>query len=784
MRPNVRAALGASSFRFQFQSIRSGIATRPGITLASDPHRRFRPLVITNDNWNGGAGNWSNAANWSAGVPTSNNNVFIDNGHAGASPVTLDISGAAANNITIDSDDSLNFNNNTSLTVSGTSISNAGAITINSAGNGTSLIIGSSGVTLSGAGTLTLGNNSQNGIFGSVGTNVLTNQSTIQGSGNIGENQMGLVNSGTINANQSTPLNIQLSSTATNTGTLEATSGASLILLGGTFTNTGGTIKAAGTNSTVSLENGVTITGGTLTGTTGGVVQAPGGQNITLNGVTITGTYADQNNATTQLVGSINNKGTIQLNSVGNGTNLEMNGNVSLTGAGTVTLSNNSQNFLFGATSANRLTNVNNTIQGSGNIGDGQMGLTNQSTINANQSTPLNIQTSSGTTNTGTLEATSGATLNLVGDTYTNTGGTIQAVGSGSAVNLENNVIINGGTLTTSSGGVNQIPGGHTATLNGITNTGTLAVQNNGIAILANTITNNSQMQLNSGGNVTKLLISNASNATLAGTGTLTLSDNSQNFIQGQTSGTEQFTNQSTIQGPQGNVGAGFLTIINQGTIDATLGSGSLIIQPGSGGLTNSASIEVTGGGSLILNGGTFTNTGAGTILATGTNSVVSLENGVAINGGTLTTSSGGLIQVPGTHTANLTNVNLTNSGTYAIQNNATTVLSGTFTNSGTTQLNSGGNGTNLEISGSVNLTGGGTVTLSNSSQNFIFGTAGANVLTNTNNTIQGSGNVGSNQMALNNQSVIDANQSTPLNIQTSNGTTNSGTLEATNGAT
>ena len=47
-----------------------------------------------------------------------------------------------------------------------------------------------------------------------------------------------------------------------------------------------------------------------------------------------------------------------------------MNGNVSLTGGGTVTLSNNSQNFLFGAAGTNRLTNVNNTIQGSGNIGD------------------------------------------------------------------------------------------------------------------------------------------------------------------------------------------------------------------------------------------------------------------------------------------------------------------------------------------------------------------------------------------------------------------------------
>jgi hypothetical protein len=781
IRPNVRAQFAAAGARFQPN--RSRIVTHPGVTLASNPQRRFRPFVITNDNWKGGAGNWSNAAKWSAGVPTSNNNVFIDNGLATASPVALDISGAA-NNLTISSGDSLNFNNNTVLTVGGTTISNAGAITLNSAGNATELIIGSSGVTLSGAGTMTLSNNSQNFIFGSAGTNVLTNQSTIQGSGNIGDNQMGLVNSGTINANQSTPLLLQLSSGTTNTGTLEATNGGSLILVGGTFTNTGGTIKAVGANSAVSLENGASITGGTITDSSGGIVQSPSGHNVTLSGVTNTGTYAIQNNSITQFVGTTTNSGTIQLNSAGNGTDFELNGNVTLTGGGTVSLTNNSQNFFLGTAGANRLTNVNNTIQGSGNIGENQMGLTNKSTINANQSTPLIIQTSTGTTNTGTLEATNGASLILLGDTYTNTGGTIKAVGSGSTVSLENSLTINGGTLTTSTGGVNQVPGGQSVTLNGITNAGTLAIQNNSTAILANTITNNSALQLNSVGNGTQLRISNASNAILAGTGTLTLSDNGQNFILGQTTGAEQFTNKQTIQGPAGNIGDDFLTIINQGTINATKSASgnSLILQPGSGGLTNSKTLEATGGGSLILYGGTFTETGVGAILATGTNSVVSLENSVTINGGPLTASGGGLIQVPSGLAATLNGVTL--SGPYAIQNNSTTTVSGTLTNKGTVQLNSAGNGTELRLNGNVTLTGGGTVNLSNNTQNFIFALTAADLLTNVNNTIQGSGNVGDGQMALNNQSVINANQSTALNIQTSNGMTNSGTLEATNGGT
>jgi hypothetical protein len=84
--------------------------------------------------WVGGSsGNWSNASNWSNGVATSSTNVLIDNHNAngqGASAVILDVNGTA-NNLTVDSDDSLSFNNGTTLTVSGGTISDAGKITIN-----------------------------------------------------------------------------------------------------------------------------------------------------------------------------------------------------------------------------------------------------------------------------------------------------------------------------------------------------------------------------------------------------------------------------------------------------------------------------------------------------------------------------------------------------------------------------------------------------------------------------------------------------------------------------
>jgi hypothetical protein len=131
-----------------------------------------------------------------------------------------------------------------------------GKITLNSAGNTTSLIIGTSSVTLSGGGTLTLTDsaNPQNFIVGASGTDTLTNQETIQGSGNIGNSSMGLINSGIILANGTHTLFIQPSSSGfTNNGTLQAASGSTMHVEGGPFTNfsastlKGGTYNVSGT---------------------------------------------------------------------------------------------------------------------------------------------------------------------------------------------------------------------------------------------------------------------------------------------------------------------------------------------------------------------------------------------------------------------------------------------------------------------------------------------------------------------------------------------------------
>ena len=750
----------------------------------------FQPFVrppVTSDSWLGGSGNWNTAASWSLGtIPGSGNDALIT---TASSTVQLNVSGAI-NNLTIGSTDVLNFNNNNALTIDGSTITNSnktgtGGITFSSVGNNTDLIIGSSAVTLTGGGIVTMGTNTNNRIYGAVAADVLTNaNNTIQGSGQIGANQMGLVNesAGIIDANQSAgALTIFTSNGTTNSGTLEATAGGNLILKNDTFTNTGGAILASGTNSVVTLANPI-IVGGTLNTSSGGLIQASG--NPTLNGVTNSGTYQLPNNNDTTIIGTITNSGTIQQNSVGNLTDLILGGaNVTLTGGGTITMDNNSENRIYGAAGADVLTNVNNLIQGSGQIGAADMSLVNQTSgiIDANQATPLTINTSNGTTNTGTLEATSGGTLIFAGiDTYTNTGGTILASGTGSVVSLQGNLTIAGGTLNTAGGGLIQDASG-TPTLTGVTNKGTYQVLNNQQTQLLGTLNNQGTIQLNSVGNATELQADG--NVTLTGGGAITLSDNTNNYLLQSVANSTMTNVNNTISG-SGNIGNGSMAFTNDagGIVDATSALGNkLTVQTGGVVNTTNLGLMEAGSGGTLQFDNTVINTG-GTIEALNGGNVI--MNGSTITGGTLTTAGTGVISVQGTAEVN----GVTNAGNLQIPNNQTVEFTGTLNNTGTISLNSVGNATELAVnSPTATLSGTGTVTLSDNSQNYILGVTSGNQLTIAQ-TVQGpAGNIGNGELVITNQSTIDATASIHSNVLTIDPDAsfiNNGLLEATGGGT
>jgi fibronectin-binding autotransporter adhesin len=720
--------------------------------------------------WSGGAsGSWNTTTNWTPnGTPSTTSNTCINTASS-----AVNVSNGSTGTLQLGlSTDSLSINDNSSLTVAGSSIQNAGTITINSTGDNTFLDITGS-TTLSGTGTLTMSNHIQNFIQGG-GT--LTNQSTIQGSGQIGNGNLTLINSGTIDANQATELLINPNGGTTNSSLMEATAGGTLEFRTDGVTNTGGTILATGNNSIVDL-NGISVTNGTLNTASGGLIQAYGG--ATLTTLTISGTVNVLDNNTVNLgAGTITNNGVINENSTGDTTELSVAGSTTLSGTGTLTMSNHAQNYILGG---GTLTN-DETIQGSGVIGNGNLTLVNNSIIDANQSNELLINPNGGTTNTKTMEATAGGTMEFRGDTVTNTGvGTILASGTGSVVDL-NGVTVNGGTLTSTSGGLMQAYGG--AVLNGVTiSTGSAVhvVDNQTVQLNAGTITNNGTINIDSTGDTTQLQILGGA-VTLTGGGNVVLSDRNQNYIQDTTNGTTLTNVNNTISG-SGNIGNGNMGLINDaaGIVDAVSASGnSLVINSGSAGTANVGLMEASGGGTLVLDG-TVTNTGTIDALAGG---VVNL-NGTDLIGGTLTSVgtgfinavSGAILDGSSTHPITLT----AGSNLFLVDNQSMSAL-GTLTNNGTLTINSTGDNTifNVGTGNTLTLTGTGILQLSNHTQNYI---QGGGTLINQE-TIQGSGNLGNGNLILVNNGTIDANQSNSLTINPNGGTTNTKTMEATAGGT
>ncbi|MFZ0816799.1 MAG: S-layer family protein [Candidatus Sulfotelmatobacter sp.] len=724
---------------------------------------------------NGGTVNLNNGATIVGGTLQSENGGSIQN--TGVAALNGSTSAGA---VTLVAGTALAVQNNTTLGIQG-SIVNNGTLSLNSINNSTYLeVLGAAGssATLSGTGTLTMSNNGNNGIYGANGSNIFTNEETIQGSGDIGVNSLTFVNKGTVNANQSNALVIQTSNGTTNTGTLEATTTGTLTLSANSITNTGGKIEALGATgngngATVNLQNGIVITGGTLTSNAFGAFNEV--NTATLSGLTITaGTNVNiENNTALTLQGTIVNSGKINLNSINNNTDLVMNGNVSLNGTGTVNMSNNGNNFIYGAVGADVLTVASTqTIQGAGNVGDNQMTLVNNGTIDGNLPTTLYVQASGGTTNTGTLEATAGGSLSLYGNTVTNTGAGKVVAGSGSTVNLEGNVTVVGGSLTGTGTYVVNGQGGY-ATLSGLTNASTIQINNNNELNLVGTIVNNGSIQENSSNNNTDLIMQG--NVALNGTGTVTMSNNGNNFIYGA-AGTDILTVASTqtIQGA-GNIGSNQMTLVNNGTIDGNV-SNALTIQP-SGGTTNTNTLEATAGGTLTIYGNTVTNTGAGKIIA-GSGSTVNLEANVTVAGGSLT-GTGTFVENGVGGYATLSG--LTNASTVQVSNNTLLNLVGTIVNNGQIQENSINNNTDIILAtGNVTLSGSGALVMSNNGNNFIYGNSGSYILTNAS-TIEGAGSIGDNQMMLVNSGTINANDPTALIIQTSGTFDNTGTIEATN---
>ena len=405
-----------------------------------------------------------------------------------------------------------------------------------------------------------------------------------------------------------------------------------------------------GAGSTLNL-NDTTITGGTLSIGPGGLIVASGtssiddaiinnfgmleaGGTFTLDNDTVNGATVVNDDTALTLRGTINNSGKISESSLGSNTYLYIDSNnATLSGGGTVSLSDNSHNFITASSVGATLTNVDNTISGSGQIiGDTVHGYVTLALINEQQgvidatgSNDLVLNLNS-FTNSGLVEATNPNALGSPGGLIIKSttvdqsgGGTIKA--SGSHVDLQSAIIL-GGTLATANAGVidtidfNSVLTGTSSQVN---NTGTLVVNDDTALTLRGTINNSGKISESSLGSNTYLYI-DSNNATLSGGGTVSLSDNSHNFITASSVGATLTNVDNTISGSGQIIGDtvhGYVTLalINeqQGVIDAT-GSNDLVLNLNS--FTNDGLVEATGGKLDITNA--ITGTGSAKITGGG----------------------------------------------------------------------------------------------------------------------------------------------------------------------
>ena len=163
---------------------------------------------------------------------------------------------------------------------------------------------------------------------------------------------MVLINQATIDADGANTLTISTGSTVTNNALIESTNTGGLVINSTIDGSSGGTIGAFGGNVTLT---GADLQGGVLDASNGGTFYDV--SNSTLDGSASTLTNnADiviVNQQLLNVLGTIANQGTITVGSSGYGTALEFAGSaVTLTGTGTLLLTDNGNNYVYGASAA------------------------------------------------------------------------------------------------------------------------------------------------------------------------------------------------------------------------------------------------------------------------------------------------------------------------------------------------------------------------------------------------------------------------------------------------
>ncbi len=459
-------------------------------------------------------------------------------------------------------------------------------------------------------------------------------------------------NSGTITGNGGSAINITLN--GLSTGVQNYTGGT----LTGTLTPT---ISVNGQNANISNAGTITTTGALvdaiqlnqnfsgLSNTTGGVIQTLGGSGIDLTaGTPLTGNILNSGTITTAtgnginlqqaLNGSIFNTNIINVTGVaGNGIRIGS-GFTNLTNSGTITAT-------AGSFPINVVANVTGTISNSGTI---QSNNTRAITLGGNI-TQLS--------NTGTISVTNNAGLPAIGVTVANVDvaggigntGTITNVLNGTAIDLSlgRNIVLTQAAGTINGNVLLARQGGNIFTQSGGTITGNVTANsaNQNILTLSGG-TLNGTLQLGSAAGGDTVNLSGTTVTTILGgagstTGTINQSGGQFTTLTA-TLGTYNVSGPITWTAAPTNITVDTINLLNPATVtnNSTNVNTRLLTLAAGSSLTNNRALVVGAGG--ILNNGTFY-----------ANANVTTAN------------------------------NLTNGGSYSVQNNSVTTIGGTTTNTG-----------------------------------------------------------------------------------------------------
>ncbi|MBK9571447.1 MAG: hypothetical protein IPO43_01420 [Rhodoferax sp.] len=616
-----------------------------------------------------------------------------------------------------------------------------GVLSMASGGNVTDLQI--DGVrSVTGSATINMSNTQANRIVAANGPGdqfTLGNTVTLQGAGQLGAGTaLAVVNNGTVIATQSAGLRVETAAGVTNNGVMRA-DGGPLQFRSVVVNSSGGSIEAVN-GSQVQLENNTVINNANFAASSGGLITTVSGATVTLGGGTVSGPMTVTNNSFLRLTGDVNYNGTLSMVSGGNNTDIQFDGVRTIGGTATLNLSNTQANRLVAANASGDSATLGSgiTVQGAGSIGAGTaLAVINNGSLIANSSAGMVLSTPAGATNNALIRG-DGATFTIA-NTQVNQGvsGVFNAINNGAVV-LNTGTQINGGTFSTALGGEVAVRSGNPASIAGVTNTGTLNVNNNAFLNLNGTLTNNGSLNLQSVGNSTDLRADG--NQSIVGTGTINMTNTTANRILGVAAGDGLTLGAGqTLQGA-GSIGAGTnFNFTNNGTMLGNV-SGALTFSS-TGTVLNNALVRADAGNVLVTGGTAFGQSGSG-VLSAINSGVVTINGNAVVSGGTLTTADTGQFVTTSGQTATLANV--VTAGTFNVVNNSNLVLQGTVTNNGSLNLQSGGNSTDLRADGNQSIVGTGTINMTNTTANRILGVAAGDGLTlGAGQTLQGAGSIG-----------------------------------------